>query len=201
MKFFIVGTAKTGTWLATRLFHAFEGFGHIDTVKERCLYELLVFPETLVPPGQHVLMKRTWAEIFSNSDVGGKHAAQRRAVASMDVKLIYMERNRADVIKSQTKFWAEHSEFEGNEEAMRTAAEHRYDSCVQQVEEHGDLLACRIQFERMLSEPDVVQAEVAEALGLTIKHKWSEYPSFVPQDAHGKQLGANYAMRPLGAAY
>lgn len=196
-KFYIVGAAKTGTWLTTRLFLAFEDFWHIDTGKERSLYELLVAPEP--PPGKHMLMKRTWAEIFSNVDIAGKHDAQRKAVQDAGIRLIYMERGRDAVIASQVKAWMEAPD--ADPEMIKLAANARYDACVQQAEEYGDLLACRIQHERVVAEPDVMQAEVAEALGLTIKHKWSEYPSFVPQDAQEAQLGANYALRPLGASY
>ena len=198
MKFFIVGTAKTGTWLLTRLFHGFEDFAYIDTADERCLYDLLVYPEP--PGGKHVLMKRAWAELFSNHDVGGKHAAQRRAVVAAGIRLIYMEREREGVIASQIKAWERGAKPE-NADAILAAAEARYDVCVEQVGEYGDLLTCRVQYERLLAEPDKVQAEVAESLGLEIKHPWSEYPSFVPDDALSQTTGGNYALRPLGAAY
>jgi len=198
MKVFIVGCAKTGTWLLTRLFYAFEDFVLVDCAEERTLSDLIRY---WPPPGRHVVMKRTWDEIFSCFDAYGKHEEKRQAVRTHDIKLVYTHRNREDVMASMLKAALKDAKPE-DKEVVIEAHNARYDACVQQAEQYGELLTIRVDFARLTSEPNVVQQEVASALGLKIKHLWSEYPDFVPTEGvvHSA-LGENYSLRPIGAGY
>jgi len=198
MRIFIVGCAKTGTWLLTRLFYAFEDFALVDSVQERPLGQIIDYQP---PRGKHAVMKRTWAEVFSCYDAYGKHGAQREAVREHGIKLVYTYRNKDDVMASMLKAIVPQGATPQERALIEEALSARYDACGVQAAEHADLLAVQVDFARLLSEPDVVQKEVAEALGLQSKHKWSDYPDFVPSDGHEKALGANYSLRRLGASY
>jgi len=185
MKIFIVGCAKSGTWLLLRLFHAFDDLELIGDDTERPIKYL---KSMVVSEGKFGVWKRTWNMAFSNhrDKIRPSLETQLALARSHGIKLVYIRRERAGVLKSDNGW----------------VAAARYDDCELQAEEFADDLAYVVQFERLLKEPNVVQEELAEALGLTIVHPWSDYPDFVPDQAFAIHEGKeNYSKRRIGAKY
>lgn len=185
MKIYIVGCAKSGTWLLLRLFHAFADIELIGDDTER---PIKFVTQMELSEGKHGVWKRTWNMLLSNhrSTIRPPLEQQIEWVRNHDIRLVYIRRNRADVLKSD-KGWV---------------ADSRYDDAELQAEEFADDVACVVNFEDLLADPNAVQRAVANALGLTIVHLWSDYPDFVPDEAFAIHEGKeNYSKRRIGAKY
>jgi len=185
MKIFIVGCAKSGTWLLLRLFHAFDNVQLIGDDTERPLNFVKAM---VVDEGKVGVWKRTWNMAFSNhrDTIRPPLEKQLAVVRSHGIRLVYIRRERAGVLKSD-KGWV---------------AAKRYDDCELQAQEFADDISFVVNFEDLLRDPDTVQRDLAEALGLTIVHSWSDYPDFVPDEAFAIHDGKeNYSKRRIGAKY
>ena len=185
MKIFIVGCAKSGTWLLLHLFYSFKNFEVINSDAEVPLSAVLTLP---VSPGMNGVWKRTWDKIFSNHRSVFKEEidVQLRKVRQQKIKLIYIRRDKSSVLKSDGGY----------------VKEERYLDTEAQAEEFADDLAFVVNYDDLLANPDAVQTKLANALGLDITYRWSEYPDFVPDEAFAKREGRpNYSRRRIGAAY
>lgn len=185
MKIFIVGCAKSGTWLLLRLFHAFGDVQMLGHGGER---NVKFVDAMIVDEGKVGIWKRTWNVIFSNHRKKLRPPLERQLeiIRRADIRLVYIRRDRAAVLKSD-KGWV---------------AEARYDDCELQAKEWAGDIDFVVNFEDLISDPDTVQRALAEALGLTIVHAWSDYPDFVPDAAFALHDGkTNYSKRRIGAKY
>ena len=178
MKFFIVGCAKTGTWLLTRLFFAFPEIKKILTGGEVHIGHLA--------ESDYNLCKRSYNSIFSNTFEISKINRDKKVMENNeDINIIYITRNKKDVLQSSGGY----------------VTEKRYDDCEKQRKKYNDLINFEIKFENIISQPDVEQKRLADKFGLKIDHKWSKYPDFVPQyvfEYSFLKKRKNYRPRRLG---
>ena len=177
MKILIVGCAKTGTTLLQRLFFAFKGVRVVTG--ETSLYKVVKFTTGGFP----YVFKRTAFTIFSNELPPNEIKSQVEMAKDAGVRLILMERNKSDVLKS-TNGWV---------------TEKRYNACVRQKEKCLSAIDYIVSYERLVAEPDVVQKEVEKKYQFTSEAKWSEYPLFVPQKEFDRLPGLEYRARKIGA--
>lgn len=160
MKFFIVGCAKTGTWLITRLFYAFDGFEKIFLDDEHSLQFLL--QAECLQKDAHMICKRTCSSIFSNVFTE-KFNEDLKLIKEHDIKIIYIRRNKIDTMKSNNGY---------------VSAE-RYDACEHQARIYSDYIDYVIDYDKLIIDPDRTQLEIASKFRLDIKYKWSDYPNFI----------------------
>lgn len=185
MKIYIVGCAKSGTWLLLRLFHA---FGDVQIVGDDSERNVKYVDAMIVDEGKVGIWKRSWDVVFSNHRDRLRLPLERqlKIIREGDIRLVYIRRDRAAVLKSD-KGWV---------------AESRYDDCELQAEEMADDIDFVVNFEALVTDPDTVQRALAAALGLTVVHDWSDYPDFVPDEAFALHDGKkNYSKRRIGAKY
>jgi len=69
----------------------------------------------------------------------------------------------------------------------------RWLSSIHQMVVWGDMHHS-LKYEDLVTEPDAIQGHLSDEYGLTIAHRWSEYPSFFPGDDH-KDI---YRPQPIG---
>ena len=131
--------------------------------------------------------KRTVEGIFSNEWItkGQKERVRRQFQQIMEngVCVIHMERKFSDVSK-------------GGRVSMM-----RYIHCKEQFDQYARYIPkiVKVSYENLLTRPDEIQQVIADRFGLIIKHKFSEYPSFVPTpNVHNE---GNYSLRPIGEAW
>lgn len=172
-KIYITGCAKSGTTLVRRLFNAFE--------------ELKVYNYGEIIPADFVK---------SNYNVGKRQRSlfdglvlnddllRQQLLMFEDITIIDVLRNKEDVLKSDNGY----------------VSEKRYNNYLKQREKYGKLINYTILYEKLLSDPNLIQKEISELLDLKIKHKWSSYPDFVDisQENHKTHKGI-YNLRPIGA--
>lgn len=171
MKIFITGCAKTGTTLVRRLFNAFDlkVYNHTEMSLDWFLNS------------NYQVCKRTVRAPFSNS-----YPNQETLLDDLDklrvnrLTVINVTRNKADTTKSSNGY----------------VSSERYDECERQVAQYGEHIAFTIPYERLMIEPDEIQKELATILGLTILHKWSDYPNFINKDEERVNSGI-YELRPI----
>lgn len=176
MKIFITGQARSGTTLLRNLFTAFED---MDVQKDEASIDTLVQAES----NGHIVVKRCMGSILSHCMVKPKEVERQwRLILEHDVKLIHIQRDRYDLAKSWQDAWGmgEQGFFEWG----------LIENTIDWYKPYY------LRYEDLVSEPNYEQEVLASWLGLTIKHKWSDYPKFVPKefDAKGK-----YKLRPLCA--
>lgn len=161
MQIFISGCAKTRTTLVQWLFTAFKdcvvfpGELPLETFRQS---NLRYFPVNMV-------IKRTIDSIFAHALSADKYKDQICRIKVDGIKVVRVTRNREDTLKSDNGY----------------VSADRYDACEQQAKNWADLITYTLNSDRLIAEPDAVQKEVADALGLEIVHRWSEWPKFVPK--------------------
>lgn len=172
MKIYITGCAKTGTTLVRRLFQAF------DLTVNPIEQSLIEFVNS-----DWDVAKRTVDSILSN-EFTSDNLHELDILDLCDVKIINVVRNKRDTLSSSNGY----------------VSVGRYTQSLLQAGIFRDIIDYTIHFERLMEMPDEVQSEIAELLGLTIKHKWSEYPKFV--DLEGERFTeGQYGLRPIGGNY
>ncbi|GAH58393.1 unnamed protein product, partial [marine sediment metagenome] len=77
----------------------------------------------------------------------------------------------------------------------------RYDLCVAESVKYDHLILYRVKFEDIIAHPSLTQRHMGASLGLRIKHGWSKYPDFVPDEAFHPDAGPKYNKRRLGERY
>ncbi|MHC4686720.1 MAG: glycosyltransferase [Planctomycetota bacterium] len=178
---FITGCAKSGTTLLQRLFYAFDAkvLSSEMTIGQLCQTQLA--PESTV-----LVAKRHRYSVFSEHLSEAKIAHQSMLIKQNSVKIINIIRDGRDLI------------FSDNE----NVSPRRWVAAMRQRNHPllDGLIDVEIKYEDVVSDPDAVQERVAKALGLTIIHRWSEYPGFVPEAEFRPTHGGAYAKRPLDAS-
>jgi hypothetical protein len=172
-KIYIVGCAKTGTTLMRRLFNAFDDL-YVCNDKEISLRTFI--------DSEYNVGKRTFHDLFSNC-ISSKE--EKEAIIDMvlnDISIVLMKRNKEDILKSSNGY----------------VSEDRYNCVQEQIKRWKKFIDCVVEYETLISNPDEVQKYLANSLDLKIKHKFSEYPSFMKDD---KVPGENYKLRPIGEGY
>ena len=175
MRIFITGCAKSGTTLLKRLFYAFED---VDICPdERHIVHFFEQPAR----AQVLVGKRHRFSLFSEhlSDEVMEHQAE--LIRAHGVKVINIIRDGRDVI------YSDHN----------NVSPRRWVAAMRQRGKFADLIDMEISYEDLVRRPDDVQQQVAENLGLSIKYRWSDYPTFVPDEEFTMISGMTYTKRPL----
>jgi hypothetical protein len=130
-----------------------------------------------------VVAKRDCNTIFSNELTRKQIIEQLELLLeNKQVKLIYITRNKKDVLKSDKGY----------------VPLKRYKACNDQYLKYSNFITATVSYEELLSNPNQVQEYLSSKLNLKVKHLFSEYPSFVPEDGLNE---GNYKLRPLGGKY
>ena len=185
MKIYIVGCAKSGTWLLLWLFFGFENIQFIDYKEERAIDYL---NKQCVKRGKIGVWKRSWNMIFSHKRdlLSPPLERQLKIIRDEEIKIVYIKRNKEDVLRSE-EGWVD---------------EIRYDDCEKQASEYPGYIDCIVDYDALVDNPDKTQLHVKDCLGLEILHDWSEFPNFVPDDVFSVHEGKpNYSKRKIGEAY
>ena len=153
MRIYITGCAKTGTTLLRRLMNAFEGLN--VAVDEMSLKRFL--------ESEYDVAKRNAKQIFSIGVDNDFIDEAINLIKDNNVKILHIHRNKEDVLKSDNGY----------------VPEKRYNDVENQMVRYKKHITHIVHFEELTHHPDKVQKEVADALGLKIKHKFSEYPNFI----------------------
>lgn len=172
-RIFITGCAHTGTTLLRRLFYAFES---VEVVDHEIRVDKFSDYESTAPI---LVGKRTADSIYSNALPEMERRRQHLIVRSNRILVVNMLRQKDGVVKSVPAY--------------------RYDACMNAVFMSKYPPPINIWYEFLVDAPDAVQSMLALRLGLVIKHKFSDYPSFLPP--HLKDVATNekaYNLRPIG---
>ena len=170
MRIYITGCAKTGTTLLRRLMNAFEGLS--VAVDEMSLKRFL--------ESEYDVAKRNAKQIFSIGVDNDFIKEAIKLIKDNDVKILHIHRNKADVLKSDNGY----------------VPEERYDDVEDQMFRYKKHITHVVYFEELTSNPDIVQKEIAAALGLKIKHKFSDYPNFIDAESEKIKDGI-YQLRKI----
>lgn len=163
MEVFISGCAKTRTTLVQWLFSAFE-----NTVVIPGEMQLWVFRNSGIHyfrPHINLVAKRTANSILANKITREEFKDQVSRISLDDIKLVRVTRNKKDTLASENGY----------------VDEDRWTVCEEHARLLRPLIAVEINTDRLMRKPDIVQKEVAKALGLEIEHKWSKWPDFAPK--------------------
>jgi hypothetical protein len=171
-KIYITGCAKSGTTLVRRLFNAFEGLNvyNYGEITPKDFYT-----------SEYDVGKR-FQSLFSG-ELPNPLITQQLEMFQ-EIIIIDVLRNKEDVLKSDNGY----------------VSENRYNTCLKQREQYGYLIDYTIIYENLLSDPDQIQKEISELLGLKTEHKWSDYPKFIDitQENQITHKGI-YKLRSIGA--
>ncbi len=171
-KIYITGCAKSGTTLVRRLFNAFG--------------ELKVYNYGEITPTDFAKSHYNVGKRSQSLFAGGLNdfLLQQQLLMFENITIIDVLRNKEDVLKSDNGY----------------VNENRYNTCLKQREQYGHLINYTIIYEKLLLNPNLIQKEISELLGLKIKHKWSDYPKFIDisQEMPITHNGI-YKLRPIGA--
>ena len=170
MRIYITGCAKTGTTLLRRLMNAFEGLS--VAVDEMSLKRFL--------ESEYDVAKRNAKQIFSLGVDNDFIDEAINLITENDVKILHIHRNKEDVLKSDNGY----------------VPEQRYDDVEDQMFKYKKHITHIVHFEELTHNPDKVQKEIADALGLKIKHKSSDYPNFINVESEKINEGI-YELRKI----
>ena len=172
-RLYVTGCAKTGTTLVRRLLNAFElaVYNHDEIAVDD-------FVASRYDAG-----KRARDTVFSKALPDDEIAQQLATLAEAHVSIVNVIRDRTATLASDGGY----------------VAPERYDSCMAQADRYADHIAFTIHFEQLLADPDAVQLELGNQLGLRRIHRWSDYPRFVDVTQEGAHTrGGIYQLRPIG---
>ena len=177
-KIYITGCAKTGTTLVRRLFNGFD-------LKVYNKGEIGL--ETLLSIDFDV-GKRNYSSVLSRRIPPDALRSQIKMIKDNDVKVVHVTRNKEDVLKSTGGY----------------VKESRYDAVKLQERKFRKHITIKIAYEDLVLDPDKVQVELSEKLGIKIIHKWSDFPDWF--DDSDEPNGNNwdrsqYSIRRVGQSY
>jgi glycosyltransferase involved in cell wall biosynthesis len=171
-KIFITGCAKSGTTLLRRLFYAFKD---VEIIPNEQLVTRFCQRDSFE---KFMVGKRHRFSLFSEHLAPSLAMGQVQLIKKHNVKIVNVIRDGRDVI------FSDHMNVEPR----------RWVAAMRQRSEYSDLIDMEVRYEDIVTNPDNVQEQVAQKLGLEIKHLWSEYPDFVPEYEFADGI---YAKRPL----
>ena len=181
-KIFITGCAKSGTTLLNRMFQAFSSVYVIaDEVQ---LYDFAMLLPEQVGEFDFVVGKRSWETIFSCSRLSSKQIeTQKELIKKHNIHVVNIVRDGRDVVVSYMNDWGINGCFE-------------WMGCVQSIDE---TVECRIKYEDLILNPDVVQSHIINRFDLSPVARFSEYPAFIKEnyDLDDPRMKDQYKPRPL----
>jgi len=184
----ITGCAKSGTTLLFRMFNAFAGVRLLYGPKGE--YEVPFGRLTAVAdrnPGPVWVAKRKGWTIFSEALQQESLDEQAATMRASGLRIVNIVRDGRDVITSDRNY----------------VPPARWTATMKQRDAYPDLITAEVRYERLVTEPDAVQEELAAALDLTSRVEFSTYPEFLPPAARRTPRGGSpklYRLRPLDTA-
>jgi hypothetical protein len=175
MRYFITGCAKSGTTLVRRLFNAFD----LDNIYNYDEMELSKFVKT-----DHKVAKRTANTLFSNILTQNEIKKQLNIIATHNIEVINVVRDKESVLKSSNGY----------------VSEERYDASIIQSKLYEDFISYTINYDDLIQDPNKIQNELMNVFGLTKLHRWSDYPDFVNVELE-RHSGGIYNLRPIGKKF
>lgn len=168
MKLLVLGPAISGTFLTTRLMSYFdESLIEEDKHPKTYFQGVNIKRFVLEPDVKNKMIWRKGNERMLFNGVVGKHKAdeQYEFIKYHNIRVVATIRDIYDAIVSKPlphvcKLWV---------------------NAVKNYFDYNDVITVSIKYEDLVKNPDDIQRMVAEKLGLTIKHKWSEYPKYLPE--------------------
>lgn len=182
MRYYIIGCAKSGTTLLHRLMYGFYSeisggpkpvWQEGSITNEIDLYHLMQHDDPCV--GKRV-------KNFPCSGPSVHPDVTMEYAKAWSIGLIYIERSKEAVLESSNGY----------------VSEERYDLCHSESVKYDHLILYKVKFEDIIAFPNMTQRHLSASLGLRIKHKWSTYPDFVPDEAFNHDAGPKYRSRRLG---
>jgi len=128
-----------------------------------------------------IVGKRISRTLFAWDIPRKEELAQANFIQRHGIELVYLERNKEDVLRSENGY----------------VPEGRYDAVQRQAKEFGDLIKCKVLYEDILRDPTRVQSQLVRQLDLKVRHCWTDYPNFVPLMVN---CSPRWAARPIGAS-
>ena len=157
-KIFITGCAKSGTTLLFRLCKSFEAdFTHGNEVNISDFIHLAKSSKS-----NFFIGKRGGRALFSVCHV--KKYRYIKIIKNNDIKILNIIRDGRDVVLSDNNYVSPKTWF----------------CCMRQSRKFRDYIYYEVKYEDLIRKPNRTQDRIAKKFGLTIKHKFSEYPNFVP---------------------
>lgn len=173
-KIFITGCAKSGTTLVRRLFNAFEDL-KVCNEKEMTLDEFI--------HSDYNVAKRTFETIFSAELSFDELVRQAGILSNNGIMVLNVVREKESVLKSDNGY-------------VKPA---RYLASIGQAAMFPWLIKMNISYEDIVAFPDAIQSEIKLNFKLKVKHKWSEYPSFIdPSKEDVLHRDGIYKLRKIG---
>lgn len=184
---YIGGTGGCGVTLMGRLFHSFEETEVSKTADEKPrIDELASRIQTLVLNGHTIpVVRRTYGSLFCNKMEEAEVLRQLKVVDNNHIGIMVMLRDQEAATKSR----------KGHVSISDWAAAYS-DAFL-----HWGHVQYLCNYYKLCSEPDLIQKEISEAFGLEIKHKFSDYPDFLPEFYFKKKYVPGHAPRRIGAPY
>lgn len=182
-RIFITGCAKSGTTLFQRLFYSFNNVTLI--LREGKLFEFTEPREDIKDivnsAKKTMVMQRHVRSIFSHGLSRYRQLKHIRIIQRDNLQITNIIRDGRDVTYEQYL-----SIYE------------RWIESIKQTYEFADFITLNVKYENLVRFPDEEQKKIADVFGLTIEHKFSEYPDFVPIEEFKKKFeGPNYGARPI----
>ena len=136
-----------------------------------------------IPQQPNFLAKRTQFTVFSDELSEKEIKEQLELIKKHDIKLICTIRNREDTLKSDNGW----------------VVPFRYDACIDQQKRFCEYIDMFVGFHTLITDPNLIQSLIADYFGLESKHKFSEYPNFVPDFAFNiTSHNERYRARRIG---
>lgn len=172
-KIYITGCAKSGTTLLRRLMNAFN----ITVYNEG---EMSLEDFTL---SDYQCAKRTHKTIFSNALNATEIKEQVDIIEKNNISIINIWRDFKDVIKSDSGY----------------VSLRRWQHSIIQSLDYNELIAIHIHYTKLIENPDDIQQEIADKIGLKILHKWSEFPDwYTIEEPEHLTNNKMYRLRRIG---
>lgn len=175
MIIYISGCAHSGTTLLLRLFSAFEG---VEVIPGEHDIEVVLGIEQIL--GRTTVIKRSWNDDFAGRRITQWWHTDKGKALRDEIRPLVIVRDGKDVI------------IGGHVSPLKWVVS------IEHLLMFNDQVDITIRYEDLVSNPDEIQDLVADHYGLSIKHRWSKYPNFVPKglliQRHSQQ---NYLPRPI----
>lgn len=158
---FITGCARSGTTLLNRLFYAFQD---VEIITNEIELEQFA---NLIGSKKYLVGKRHPVSVFSvplKEDLFNK---QLSIVKKQSILIVNIIRDGRDVV---------HKDINGSPDVKPD----RWIGCMIHTIQYREIISINVKYEELVTNPDEVQRKISKALGLTIIHKFSSYPDFVP---------------------
>ena len=177
-KIYITGCAKTGTTLVRRLFNAFD----LKVYNKEEIY-LEKFLSIDFDVG-----KRGHGSVLASYIPSYVARRQIRMIKDNNIKIVHVTRRKKDVLKSTNGY----------------VKEDRYDVVKRHEKKYRKHITVKVAYEDIVSDPDAVQLELSEKLGIKIIHKWSDFPDWFDASNEPKEYNwdrSQYSIRRVGEKY